>query len=100
MKLTRVLVVCAVLLAMCSVSFAAEYWVIKQNGKLVIVESKPAEAAVIVRGPFPTRAEADVIIANPPPGVVVTPGPGPALPPPAAAPKPPVPAPPPPPAAR
>ncbi len=97
MKLSRVLLVCAVLFAMCSVSFAAEYWVVKQSGKLVIVESKPADAAIIVRGPFPTRAEADAIVVNPPSGVVVTPGPpGPPLPPPpGAAPKPPLPVPPP-----
>jgi hypothetical protein len=96
MKLSRILLVCAVLFAMCSVSFAAEYWVIKRDGKLIIVESKPADAAVIVKGPFTTREEAGVIIANPPPGVVVTPGPGPALPLPGAAPKPPLPVPPPP----
>ncbi len=98
MKLSRILLVCAILFAMCSVSFAAEYWVIKRDGKLVIVESKPAEAGVIVRGPFTNRAEAEVIVTNPPSGVVVTPGPpGPPVPPPPpAAPKPPVPVPPPP----
>ena len=94
MKLSRILLICAVLFAMCSVSFAAEYWVIKRDGKLLIIESKPADAGVIVKGPFTTREEADAIIANPPPGVVVTPGPGPALPPPGAAPKPPLPVPP------
>ncbi len=98
MKLSRILLVCAVLFAMCSVSFAAEYWVIKRDGKLIIVESKPAEAAIIVKGPFTTRAEAEVIVTNPPSGVVVTPGPpGPPLPPPPVKPVPvpvPVPAPP------
>ncbi len=94
MKLSRIFLVCAVLFAMCAVSFAAEYWVIKRDGKLVIVESKPADAAVIVKGPFTTREEANVIIANPPQGAVVTPGPAP-LPHPPGAPKP-VPAPPPP----
>lgn len=94
MKLNRLLLVCAVLFAMCSVSFAAEYWVIKRDGKLVIVETKPAEATIIVKGPFTNRAEAEVIISNPPSGVVVTPGPTPGPPPPAA-PKPPLPVPPP-----
>ena len=97
MKLSRILLVCAVLFAMCSASFAAEYWVIKRDGKLVIVETKPAEAAIIVKGPFTTRADAEVIISNPPAGVVVTPGPPVPVPPPPAAPKLPLPAPPPPP---
>lgn len=97
MKLSRILLVCAVVFAMCSVGFAAEYWVIKRDGKLVVVESKPADAAVIVKGPFTSRSEAEVIVTNPPSGVVVTPGPPAPVLPPSGAPKP-LPAPPPPPA--
>ncbi len=91
MKLSRILLVCAILFAMCSVSFAAEYWVIKRDGKLVVVQERPTDAAVIVRGPFPTQAEADAIVVNPPSGVVVTPGPAPVPPPPPGAPRPPAP---------
>jgi hypothetical protein len=90
MKLSRIILVCAVLFALCSVTFAAEYWVIKDNsGKTVIVESRPADQAVIVKGPFPTRADAEVIITAPVPGGVVVPGPAPAGPHPVAPPPPP-----------
>jgi len=97
MKLSRILLVFAVLLALCSAAFAAEFWVTRgPGGKMVIVEQKPADAAVIVKGPFPTRAEAEVIITAPVPGGVVVPGPAPAGPPPLK-PLPPPPPPPPPP---
>ncbi len=95
MKLIRMLLVLAFALALCSTAFAAEFWVIRgPGGKLVIVEEKPTDAAVIVKGPLPTRAEAEVIISGPAPGGAVVPGPAPAGPP-AAAPKPPPPPPPP-----
>ncbi len=57
MKLSRIILVCAVLFALCSVTFAAEYWVIKDSsGKMVIVESRPADQAVILKGPFPDQS--------------------------------------------
>jgi hypothetical protein len=90
MKFNRILVAGALVLALCSLAFAAEYWVVRDSGKMVIVETKPADAAVIVKGPFPTRAEAEVIITGPVGGGVVVPVPAPAGPP-----KPPPPPPPP-----
>lgn len=66
MKTTKMLMVCLVVFAFCSGAFAAEYWVIKdKSGKLVVVEEKPLEADVIVKGPFTTRSEAEVIISGP-----------------------------------
>ncbi len=84
MKLSQILLVFAVVIALCPYAFGAEYWVIRDpGGKMVIVEQKPADAAVIVKGPFPTRAEAEVIITAPVPGGVVVPKPvPPAAPPP------------------
>jgi hypothetical protein len=65
MKSGTILAVCLVV-AMCSVGFAAEFWVIKDaSGKLVIVEEKPADTAVIVKGPFVSRSEAEVIVGGP-----------------------------------
>ena len=77
MKLNRILVACTLVFALCSLAFAAEYWVIREGGKMVIVETKPADVAVIVKGPFPTRAEAEIIITGPMGGAVVIPKPGP-----------------------
>ncbi len=89
MKITRILLVGVIFCAVSSVAFAAQYWVVRgPSDKLVIVESQPEDAATIVKGPFPTRAEAEVIISGPA-GGVVTPAPAPAVPPPPAAPKPP-----------
>jgi hypothetical protein len=79
MKLSRIFLVCAVLFALCSVAFAAEYWVIKdKSGKMMIVESKPADPAVIVKGPLPTRAEVEAMFAALVAGGGVVPGPAPA----------------------
>jgi hypothetical protein len=82
MKFNRILVATALVFALCSLAFAAEYWVIREGGKMVIVETKPADVAVIVKGPFPTRAEAEVIISGPVGGGVVVPKPGPPVAPP------------------
>ncbi len=65
MKTTKIMTACVVLLAFCSVAFAAEYWVVRESGKLIIVEQKPADPAVIVKGPFPSRADAEVIVSGP-----------------------------------
>jgi hypothetical protein len=93
---SRILLICAMLFAFCSVAFAAEYWVIRDNSdKMIIVEQRPADTAVIVKGPFATRTEAEVIITGPVSGAVVTPSPVPVPPPPAVPlPLPPPPAPP------
>lgn len=77
MKLNRILVACTLVFALCSLAFAAEYWVIREGSNMVIVEQKPADVAVIVKGPFPTRAEAEIIITGPMGGGVVVPKPGP-----------------------
>jgi hypothetical protein len=82
MKFNRILVACTLVFALCSLAFAAEYWVIRENGKMVIVETKPADPVVIVKGPFPTRAEAEVIITGPAGGGVVVPKPSPPVAPP------------------
>ena len=50
---------------------------IREGSNMVIVETKPADAAVIVKGPFPSRAEAEIIITGPMGGSVVVPKPGP-----------------------
>jgi hypothetical protein len=43
-----------------SLTFAAEYYVVKsRSGILRIVDHKPAGAATIVNGPFETAAEAE-----------------------------------------
>jgi hypothetical protein len=81
MKTPRVFLACALVFALCSLAFAAEYWVVREGGKMIIVEHKPADAAVIVKGPFPTRAEAEVIVSGPGPAGAVVPGPAPAGPP-------------------
>ncbi len=94
MKINRVLTVCTLVLGICSLAFAAEFWVIREGGKMVIVEQKPSDPAVIVKGPLPTRAEAEVVISGPAAAREVVPGPAPAGPP-AVVPKP-APAPPPP----
>ncbi len=65
MKFNRILLTCSLVFTLCSLAFAAEYWVIREGGKMVIVESKPTDAARIVNGPFVSRAEAEAIITQP-----------------------------------
>ncbi len=65
MKFNRILLACSLVFILCSLAFAAEYWVIREGGKMVIVESKPTDAARIVKGPFATRAKAEAIITQP-----------------------------------
>jgi hypothetical protein len=74
----RILLICGVFFALLSLSFAAEFYVIKDSsGKMIVVDKRPADAAVIVKGPFPTRAEAEVIIGSPAPGAAApVPAPG------------------------
>jgi hypothetical protein len=55
MRTSRILLVCALSLGICSPAFATQYWV-------VLLDKQPVDAAVIVKGPFLTRAEAGVLI--------------------------------------
>ncbi len=70
-NLARIVLAVLLVFALCSATFAAEYWVIKGKGnKLTIVKQKPADASVIVKGPFTERKEAEVIITQSGPAVV------------------------------
>jgi len=73
MKIATLLIACLVILSFSSVSFAAEYWVIKENGKLIIVEKKPTNPDIVVQGPFTSRSEAEIIVSPPAGSVQVTP---------------------------
>jgi|GEM_PF-2933365 len=78
MKIARILLVGVLLLGVISVAFAAEFYVIKDpSGKMTIVENRPADGAVIVKGPFSSRKDAEAIINSPVPGGL-TPAPAPA----------------------
>jgi len=61
-KLSQIFLVFAVLFGLCSSTFAAEYWVIREKKRCVIVKVKPADASVIFKGPFRDRKEAEVVI--------------------------------------
>ncbi len=62
MNRTRILFACAMVLTLCSVAFAAEYWVIREkSGKCVVVKKKPADVSVIFKGPFAVRKEARIV---------------------------------------
>jgi len=58
------------LLALSTMAFAAEYWVIRgigaRHGHLYfrIVEQKPTDPGVIVQGPFATKEEAYKVITT------------------------------------
>jgi hypothetical protein len=63
MKLSRVLLVFALVLALCPAVFAVEYWVVREkSGKCVVVKIKPADASLIFKGPFDNRKEAKVVL--------------------------------------
>lgn len=64
MKFNRILLACSIVFTLCSIAFAAEYWVIREGGKMVIVETKPTDAAGTVKGPFATRGKAEAIITQ------------------------------------
>jgi hypothetical protein len=43
-----------------TVALAADFYVVKDaDGKMAVVDKKPADAKAIVKGPFKTKAEAD-----------------------------------------
>ena len=75
MKLSRMFLALGIVVMFCTVSMAAEYWVVKdKSGKLVIVEAKPSDESVVVKGPFKVRDEAEAIVTQSgPAGVTVTP---------------------------
>jgi len=62
-KAIRFMVVMVALLAFVSATVAmaaTEFYVVKDaQGKMSIVDKKPADAASIVKGPFETKAEAE-----------------------------------------
>jgi hypothetical protein len=63
MKLSRVLLVFALVLALCPAAFAVEYWVVREkSGKCVVVKIKPTDASLIFKGPFHNRKEAKVVV--------------------------------------
>jgi hypothetical protein len=72
MRTTRILLACAIMLALCSAAFAAEFWVIKEKGRCIIVQKKPADVSIIFKGPFSVRKEAEVIVKECAPAAGVT----------------------------
>ena len=61
-KISRLAVVTTVLVAFVlgTVAVAAEFYVVKDaSGKVSIIDQKPADAKLIVKGPFATKAEAE-----------------------------------------
>lgn len=61
-RMIRVLVatVALVTFALGSAAVAAEFFVVKDAaGKVVVVDQKPADAKSIVKGPFPSKADAE-----------------------------------------
>jgi hypothetical protein len=63
MKLSRILLVFALVLTLCPAAFAVEYWVVREkSGKCVIVKIKPTDASLIFKGPFHNRKEAKVVV--------------------------------------
>jgi len=68
MRPIRILMACAVVLALSSVAFAGDYYVVRGDlGSFRIVDHKPFDSGAIVQGPFATRDEAyQVVIAGNP----------------------------------
>ncbi|MGB9617836.1 MAG: hypothetical protein ACP5M0_02915 [Desulfomonilaceae bacterium] len=61
-KMVRSVCIAAALCAfvLTSVAVAAEFYVVKDaSGKVSVVDQKPADAKSIVKGPFPTKADAE-----------------------------------------
>lgn len=73
MKAVRIVFLMAMMLALCSAAFAAEFWVIREKGRCVVVKKKPADASIIFKGPFSVRKEAEVVVkeCTPATGTVV-----------------------------
>jgi hypothetical protein len=63
MKTARIVLMCSVLLSLCSAAFAAEYWVIRgKSGRCDIVKKEPADRSLIFKGPFDARKKAEVAL--------------------------------------
>jgi len=61
-KLCRLIIVAGALIAfgMASMAVAADFYVVKDaKGKMSVVDTKPADAKSIVKGPFTTKADAE-----------------------------------------
>ena len=55
-----VVVIALVAFGMAAVAVAADFYVVKgKDGKLAVVDKKPADAKTIVKGPFKTKADAE-----------------------------------------
>lgn len=55
-----IIVVALVAFALCTAAVAAEFYVVKDAaGKVLVVDQKPADAKSIVKGPFPSKEEAE-----------------------------------------
>ncbi len=63
MKTARIVLMCSVLLSLCSAAFAAEYWVIRgKSGRCDIVKKEPADRSLIFKGPFDARKKAEIAL--------------------------------------
>jgi hypothetical protein len=63
MKTARIVLMCSVLLSLCSAAFAAEFWVIRgKSGRCDIVKKEPADRSLIFKGPFDVRRKAEVAL--------------------------------------
>ncbi len=61
-KMVRCIIVLTALFAfaLATVAVAADFYVVKDaTGKMSVVDKKPADEKSIVKGPFPTKDEAD-----------------------------------------
>jgi hypothetical protein len=76
MRIARLMMAIGMVFVFCTVSLAAEYYVIKdKSGKLVVVETKPSDEKLIYKGPFKVKSEAEAIITQAgPASTMVTPG--------------------------
>ncbi len=72
MKAVRIVFVLAMTLVLCSAAFAAEFWVIREKGRCVIVKKKPVDASIVFKGPFSVRKEAEVVVKECTPAAGVT----------------------------
>ncbi|MCX5874437.1 MAG: hypothetical protein NTY51_14565 [Deltaproteobacteria bacterium] len=43
-------------------ALAEEFFVVKEAGKMVVTDKKPADVKDVVKGPFKTKAEADAAL--------------------------------------
>lgn len=48
--------------AFATTALAEEFFVVKEAGKIVVSDKKPADAQNVVKGPFKTKAEAEAAL--------------------------------------